>query len=241
MKSYKIYVVEDMGVTRASLINILEANKHIAIGSSATAEKAWLEIQDLKPDLILLDLNLKGNKTGLWLAKKIRSQLNIPFIFITAYGSNEILNRITEVKSDGYIMKPFNKSTLLANIQLAIANFDKNKITENKTSTSFHLLKTKNGLRKIKTDDILYLQSQGNYVNVFLEKEQLVTRFKLDDLIKVLNTKIIQKVHLRYAVNTNKISKIDKQDVFIDDIKIPVSKTFLFKIIALLAPFKNLR
>jgi DNA-binding LytR/AlgR family response regulator len=241
MKSYKIYVVEDMGVTRASLINILETNKHIAVGSSATAEKAWFEIQDLKPDLVLLDLNLKGNKTGLWLAKKIRSHLNIPFIFITAYGSNEIVDRITEVKSDGYIMKPFNKSTLLANIQLAVANFDKNKSTAHIANTQYYLLKTKNGIRKIKVNDIKYLQSQGNYVNVFLEEEQLVTRFKLDDLLNVLNTKIIQKVHLRYAVNTNKINKIDKQDVFIDDVKIPVSKTFLFKIIALLAPFKNLR
>lgn len=232
MNSYKIYIVEDMGVTRAALANILERNGHTVVGSSATAEKAWLEIDELQPDLVLLDLNLKGNKSGLWLAKKIRSHLSLPFIFITAYGSNDILNKITDIKSDGYIMKPFNNSTLLANIQIAIANFDKNvTIKKEETVTKdYFIVKTKMGAQKIIVDEILYMQSEGNYVHLFIENKEHICRFKLEDLIAEINNSQIQKTHRRFAVNVSKLTRIDKKSVFINDLEIPISKTFLSQI-----------
>jgi len=234
MKKYNIYIVEDMAITRATLINILEKNNHIVTGSAATAEKAWLEIREKPPELILLDFNLKGTKNGLWLADKIRTHLHIPFIFITAYGSDNFLNKITKIEADGFIMKPFNKRTLLANIQLAVSNFIQ-KETKN-TVEKEYVLKTKTGVQKILLNNILYLQSEGNYIHIFLENKKLITRSKLDDLLKDLNTNSVQKTHLRYAVNIDKITKIQKQVAFINDLEIPISKTFLPKIKALFTP-----
>lgn len=231
MKTYKIYIVEDMAITRATLINILENNGHTIMGSATTAEKAWLDINDKKPELVLLDFNLKGTKNGIWLADKIKTHLHIPFIFITAYSSDEFLNKITKVEASGYIMKPFNNRTLLANIQLAVSNFMQ-KETKN-TSDKEYLLKTKAGIQKIALNNILYLQSEGNYINIFLENESVVTRFKLDDLITTMNTSSIKKTHLRYAINISKITKIHKQVAFINGLKIPISKSFLPEIISL--------
>lgn len=231
MKKYNIYIVEDMAITRATLVNILKNNNHIVTGSAATAEKAWLEIKEKTPELVLLDFNLKGTKNGLWLADKIRTHLHIPFIFITAYGSNEFLNKITETEADGFIMKPFNNRTLLANIQLAVSNFIQ-KETKN-TFEKEYVLKTKTGVQKILLSNILYLKSEGNYINIFLENKKVITRFKLDDLLNYLNTTNIQKTHLRYAINIDKITKIHKQIAFINDLEIPISKSFLSKIKAL--------
>ncbi|MEO9569924.1 MAG: response regulator transcription factor [Polaribacter sp.] len=229
MKSYSIYIVEDMGVTRATLLSILTRNNHIVLGSSATAEKAWLEISQLKPDLVLLDINLKGVKSGIWLANKIKTVLNIPFIFITAYGCNDIINKIAQIKPAGYIMKPFNNATLLANIQLSVSNFNVKKkleIEDNKENIPF-LIKTKNGIEKILLNDILYAQSEGNMVYIYFKNKQFTCRYKLDDLLNEFNNHQIKKTHRRFAININKITRINKKTAFIKDLEIPISKTYL--------------
>ena len=67
----RIYVVEDMAYTRITLIdNLIEANFEV-VGSAANAETAWKEMQTVKFDLALLDINLAGANDGVWLAEKI--------------------------------------------------------------------------------------------------------------------------------------------------------------------------
>lgn len=228
MKSLHIYVVEDMAVTRATLINVLQNNGHTITGSGATSEKAWLELQEKVPEIVLLDFNLKGTKNGLWLAEKIKNQLQIPFIFITAYGSDEFLEKITEIGADGFIMKPFNKRSLLATIQLAVTNFKKKE--NNNLSKNHYILKTKKGLQKIVIDNIRYLQSNGNYVTLFLDNDEIITRNKLDTLLATFNSQKLKKTHLRYAVHIDKISFADKNILYIEDVEIPISKSYSVQI-----------
>jgi CheY-like chemotaxis protein len=66
------------------------------------------------PDLILMDIGLAGSLDGIETLREIRKQFSIPVIFITAYTSPAILERIREVRPDGYIVKPFMDSDLLA-------------------------------------------------------------------------------------------------------------------------------
>ncbi len=66
------------------------------------------------PDLILMDIGLAGSLDGIETLREIRKQFSIPVIFITAYTSPAILERIQEVRPDGYIVKPFMDNDLLA-------------------------------------------------------------------------------------------------------------------------------
>lgn len=228
MKKHSIYIVEDMGITRATLKNVLERNDYKVCGSSATAEKAWVEVPELQPDLLLLDINLRGTKTGLWLAEKIRVLLNIPIVFLTAYGSNEMLDKLSDFNPDGYIMKPFNNATLIGTIKFAINNYYsfQSKDTETLKEVVFYNVKTRKGLEKILVNNILYLQSDKNYINIYLEDGTHTTRNKLDDLLADISFENLKKVHRRFAVNITKITNVTNTHVFIDDIEIPTSKSF---------------
>lgn len=221
---HKIYIVEDQGVTRTALESTLENAGYEISGSSATAEKAWMELQQSDTDLVLIDFGLKGAKTGTWLGLKVGQQLLIPFIFITAYGSDEFLAKIMKTKPAGYIMKPFNKPTLLSNIKIALEHFGK-KDNESENE-NFVFLKTKSGIMRFEEDNILYIKSERNYLNIYTKRKYFKTRDKLEDLLKQMNFKNLYRIHRRYAVNINHVDKIDTGEVKVNEVILPMSKSF---------------
>jgi DNA-binding LytR/AlgR family response regulator len=217
-----------MGITRTAIATVLMSNGHKVVGSSGTAEKGWLEILDIHPDLVVLDINLKGAKNGIWLAEKIREHLNIPIIFLTAYGNTSMIEKLTAVQPDGYITKPFNNATLLGTVQFAVNNYRSKSSVEISTPTTdrFKVIKTKNGIEKINLNDIVYLQSEGNYIHIFFDQQVVACRAKLDDLLFELDYSQLKRTHRRFAVNTAKITRIDKATLFMNTIEIPISKTY---------------
>ena len=216
-----------MGVTRATLKNVLQKNGHKVVGSAATAETAWVEILELKPDVAILDLNLKGNKNGLWLAQKLRKQLSIAIIFLTAYGSNEILEKIADVQAEGYIMKPFNNPTLLGTVKLAFNNRLKYLESLNNRDGSIYTYKNRSGIYTVNFNELLYLKSEGNYVELVLDDKVLTLRIKLDGLMQEINCPSLIKVHRRYAIHVSKVSSIeDTHAVLLNKEQIPIAKTY---------------
>jgi DNA-binding LytR/AlgR family response regulator len=221
---HKIYVVEDQGVTRTAIMSTLENSGYVISGSSATAEKAWVELQNADTDLVLIDFGLKGVKKGTWLGQKIKDHLNIPFVYITAYGSEEFLDKLMETKPAGYIMKPFNNPTLLSNIKIILEN-QHPKITEQKANEQV-FLKTKTGIVSFDENNILYIKSERNYLNIYTETKCFKTRDKLEILLKQLSFKNLYRVHRRYAVNIIHVKKIEASELIIGDDIIPISKSF---------------
>ena len=125
MAPKNIYIVEDVAISRMSLETMLLENEYEVVGSAASAETAWKEIQSLPVDLILLDINLSGEKNGVWLAQQIRKNLNISIVYLTAFGDQQTLKEVLETKPNGYLMKPYQEPTLLTTIDIALLNFSK--------------------------------------------------------------------------------------------------------------------
>ena len=78
----KIFIVEDMAISRMALESILEENNYEIVGSAAKAETAYMQLQNLDIDLLLIDINLAGEKDGIWLTNKMREISNTPIIFL---------------------------------------------------------------------------------------------------------------------------------------------------------------
>jgi DNA-binding LytR/AlgR family response regulator len=220
----KIYIVEDQGVTRTAIRSILENADYYISGDAATAEKAWIELQELETDLVLIDFNLKGTKNGLWLAEKINSFLKIPFIYLTAYGSDEFLEKIMKTKPSGYIMKPYNKPTLLSNVEIVMNK----KIKEEKPKYKNHIefIKTRTGLIKISEQNLLYVQSNKNYVQLHTTDGLVETRDKLEHFLEQVNFHCLYRVHRRFAVNSKFVYKMDNDCIYINQECIPTSKSY---------------
>ncbi|QAA82923.1 response regulator transcription factor [Aequorivita sp. H23M31] len=224
-----VYIVEDMGVTRAALISVLKNGGFKFVGCSNRAEKAWLELPDLNVAVVIIDVNLEGSKDGIWLAEKIRKSFNCGIIFLTAYGSQAILDKIHTTEPEGYIMKPFNNPTLLYALKKACSNLHKKKL-ENKNEKDLPIVvKTRNGTNRINKFNITYLQSEGNYVNINTPTAVHSVRGKLDEILDLLDFKNMYRIHRRYAVNFEKVQSYNTTHVrVLTDENLPYSKSYAF-------------
>ncbi len=231
-----IFVVENMTFTRANIMLVLEKNDFAIAGSATHAERAWQEIQFLNVDLVLIDIHLSGEKNGIWLADQIQNNLDIPFIYLTAFDDDKTINEILKTNPQGYIVKPFKNSELIASIKLALnrsANGAQKVNTNNKTEDKHLIVKKGKVLQKIYLKNITHLKSDGNYVHIFEENMKHLVRSSLAKLQEQLSRTEFIRVHQRYLVAIKKVNAVDHKTIFIGDSSIPISKPYVIKVLNL--------
>jgi len=116
----KILVVEDEAIVAMGIKHKLETMGHRVVDTVSTGKDAIRVAREEKPDLVLMDIVLKGEMDGIEAARRIRDQFDIPIIYLTAYADEEMLTRAKVTEPYGYIVKPFKSSELNANIEMAI-------------------------------------------------------------------------------------------------------------------------
>jgi two-component system, response regulator PdtaR len=119
----RIFLVEDEIVIVRGLEDALERLGYTVCGFALSGEDALTAIAAQRPDLVLVDIYLKGAMDGIQLAKLILETYAIPVIYITAYSNEEVLERATPTSPFGYIVKPFRERQLKVNIELALARY----------------------------------------------------------------------------------------------------------------------
>ncbi|MCC7557758.1 MAG: methanogen output domain 1-containing protein [Methanobacteriaceae archaeon] len=120
MANEKILVVEDESIVAMGIKHKLENLGYEVVDTVLSGEDAVRRAKTLKPDLILMDIVLKGEMDGIDAANQIKKLFDIPIIYLTAYSDEEMLERARVTEPYGYILKPFKKSELNANIKMAI-------------------------------------------------------------------------------------------------------------------------
>jgi AmiR/NasT family two-component response regulator/signal transduction histidine kinase len=118
---YKIVIVEDEGLIAADLESRLKSAGYIVPGTADSAQPALTLIRETSPDLVLMDIRLKGEQDGIYVADMIRKQLDIPVVYLTAYEDRETLQRASQTQAYGYIKKPIVSASLKGSIEMAIA------------------------------------------------------------------------------------------------------------------------
>lgn len=116
----RILVVEDEAIVAMGIKHKLETMGHEVVDTVSTGKDAIRASKIHEPDLVLMDIVLKGEMDGIEAARKIRDRFNIPIIYLTAYADEEMLTRAKVTEPYGYIVKPFKSSELNANIEMAI-------------------------------------------------------------------------------------------------------------------------
>jgi CheY-like chemotaxis protein len=120
-------IVEDESIVAMGVKHKLEDLGYIVVGVEATGEGAVETALKTEPDLILMDIVLKGDMDGIEAAEKIHTRLDTPIIYVSAYSDEEVLRRARITEPYGYILKPFKKSEINANIQMAIYKHSSDK------------------------------------------------------------------------------------------------------------------
>ncbi|QHT66951.1 response regulator [Rhodocytophaga rosea] len=113
-----VLIVEDQFVEANDLRLILQKAGYRVTGIARAVSKALECIQEEKPDIVLLDIFLKGPLTGIDLAKQL-NELNIPFVYLSANSNQEVLSAAKETQPDGFLVKPFREKDVLVTLEIA--------------------------------------------------------------------------------------------------------------------------
>lgn len=120
MSRAKILVVEDESIIAEDIADSLTALGYSIAAIVHSGEEAIQTATELRPDLVLMDVKLQGEMDGVMAAEKIRSRLQIPVVYLTAYADDNTLHRVNATKPFGYVVKPFEEKNLHSAIQIAL-------------------------------------------------------------------------------------------------------------------------
>ncbi len=115
-----IFLIEDEAIVALDLKTNLERIGYSVIGSVPSGEEALNLLDKLKPDLIITDIKLQGDLDGIDVAEILNKKYGIPFIILSAYSDEGIIERAKHVEPYGYIIKPFGPNNLRASIEMAM-------------------------------------------------------------------------------------------------------------------------
>jgi CheY-like chemotaxis protein len=120
MENIKVMVVEDENIVALDIKNKLKSLGFIVLPVISSGEEAIEKAREYKPDLILMDIILKGKMDGIDAAKKILETLKIPILYLTANTNVEILERARQIENCRYIIKPFHENELENTIKMLL-------------------------------------------------------------------------------------------------------------------------
>ncbi len=183
------------------------------------AFKAMEYIQKESIDLIFLDIKMP-DISGIDFMNSLNKKPMV--IFTTAYSEHAVTS--FELDAIDYLLKPFSLSRFVKGCNKAYELF---QLRNKSGQTDFIFLKTGYEQEKVHFDDILYLEAAGNYVNFVLKNKSLLSRMTFAELEVILPKNKFIRVHRSYMAAVAAINRIERHQIHINDIQIPVSESFM--------------
>lgn len=198
MNNKSVLIVEDEVLIANQMKIWLNKNNVTKVDVSIGYNDAILNLKSRVYDLVLLDIQLYGNETGIGIAKWINENLKIPFIFLTSYSDEETLNEVKKVNPIGFINKPIREVNFSMMINLHLDKQKKRILKfETKTKTfTFNL------------SEIRYLQSEHVYLKIYFSDytEQLL-RCSLSKFLALVPDNVIVQINRSVAINPSFITE----------------------------------
>ncbi|MGA7721869.1 MAG: response regulator [Ignavibacteriaceae bacterium] len=120
MYKASILIVEDNKIVILELKEMLESMEYHVIETASSGEDAIAKAESVKPDLIIMDIRLKGDMDGIETSASIRKNMDVPIIFLTAHTDENTVQRAKYIEPFGYIIKPFEERELKTTIEMAL-------------------------------------------------------------------------------------------------------------------------
>lgn len=220
-----ILIVEDEIELALNIKEIIESFGYQVSGIHPEGQSVLTFLKTSKVDLILMDIQIKGEMDGIDLCYTIKELYDIPIIFLTAYSDQTYLDRISNVIYDGYLLKPFKIESLKTAIYLAlkakpyaVPYKDLDKLTLK--------IRDKGYVVPIPLSDIIYLKADGLYTKIYTPIKSYVVRDILKDLQAKLPENLFMRPHKSYVVNINKIISFNSKELVVKDAIIPIRRGF---------------
>lgn len=239
MAKTSVLVVEDESIVAKDIQNSLKKLGYVVPSVENTGEDAIDAAGKYKPDLILMDIMLKGDISGIEAAEQIRNRYQIPVIFLTAYADESTLSKAKVTEPYGYIIKPFKEIDLHTSIEMALYKHGKEQevkrerdlyssIVLDKSAEDCIFVKSNSRLVKVKTKEIYFVEALKDYVIIHTKDSKYTVHSTMKDMMAKLSDSEFLRVHRSYIVRVDKIIAIEQNNLVIEDDKkiIPVGGSY---------------
>jgi len=233
----KILIVEDEMIIAADVSMQLTKLGYEIIGMCTRGEDAISFIETNPPDIVLMDIILKGELNGIDTAHIIQESFKVPLVFLTSNHDDATFQKALETKPYAFISKPFQKSELERALKLItnrisseVQSSAKNSITEDVDHISTmkdRLFIRHNGhMVKVSIEDILYMEADRTYCKVFTGEKEFLLSIPLSKFELNLPETNFVRIHRSFSVNLSKIDAVSEHQEFvvIGDKQLPISR-----------------
>lgn len=223
MTKANVLVVEDEFIVSKDIQSSLKKLGYHVVGAAPSGEKALEILESEQPDVVLMDIMLKGEMNGIETAEIVKNQYSIPVIYLTAYADEATLSKAKVTEPYGYILKPFKEIDLHTSIEMALYKHKKElevererdmlySLVENKEKDPGHefiFVKSNSKLVKLNMKEIYFIEALKDYVVINTAE----TRYTIHSTMKDIETKLggdqFIRVHRSFIVRLDKIASID--------------------------------
>ena len=218
-----VLIVEDEDLYADQLEMLLDKCGYLHQATVDNSTAALAQVRQSPPDLILMDVNIEGEYDGIELADMIHKEMDIPILFITSLQDDMTFRRASRTNPVGFLEKPFTMTQMQRSIELVISKLDrtqkeikKGEETPNEVfSKDYFFIKNRNKLEKVGFSDIVYLEADGRYCQVFTEEKKYLLRMSLQALRERLGVDKFVQTHRSFVVNLEKVNSVDLEDMVV--------------------------
>ena len=220
----KVLIVEDEMIISESVKQSLLKLNYNVVGIASRYIQALEMLESLEVDLVLIDINLNGLKSGIDLAKHIQDNYNIPFIYVTANRDSHTLEKAKNTRPSGYLVKPFSEENLYSAIEVASFNFFNRESIHDE---DFLFVKSGGDNVKLYLHQIVYIQSKQNYLVIErFNKPSLSIRGTLSEFLESKKSFPLVKVNRSTAVNLQHLVEVNGSHLKLGNITIDYSISY---------------
>ncbi|SHJ20147.1 response regulator [Pseudozobellia thermophila] len=227
-----ILIVEDDMIIAANISLQLNTLGYEVLGIVTRGEAALEYVVGTPPDILLMDINLKGKMDGIETARAIQETKDIPLIYLTANTDEATFAKAKSTKPRAFIAKPFNKLNLHRTVELVADQLNTERpsattpVPELKVMDDRIFIRRHGRMQKLLLDHIHYIVADRNYCCLTTKSGDFVLCHSLKTIQEHLPPSQFIRVHRSYMVNIKSLDSIADDHLVIDKKTIPLSKSY---------------
>lgn len=233
----KILIVEDEMIIAANISLQLSTLGYEVIGIVPRAEEALTCVKQDQPDIVLMDINLKGDLDGIDTVKLIKEISDVAVIYLTANADEAHFKRAKSTHPHAFISKPFKKLDLQRAIELTVDRIQQDQQHDSEASTHTEeksspfmlsdciFVRHHEKMVKVNIKNILYIEAERNYCRIHSKDKEYLLVMTLKDMDEKLPNQHFLRVHRSFIINLSQIDEVATSHIVIAKKAIPVSKS----------------
>jgi DNA-binding LytR/AlgR family response regulator len=228
----RVLIVEDDMIIAANISLQLSKLGYEITGIESRGEEAINHARLNTPDLVLMDINLKGSIDGIETAFAMQTNTDIPIVYITANNDEATFEKAKKTHPFAFIAKPINMRALHRTLSLVQEQINRRNKNESEKEEIIEFLNDRIFIRhhgqmiKLLLEEILFVEADRNYCHIITSKQTYLLTATLKVMHDKLPSSIFVRVHRSYIVNITQLDVVAESHVEINRKVIPLSKSY---------------